>query len=172
MIRRLNLIWRALLRLREAEGGGLGEQAAAALTASHAHTRTRTARRQNGVIPGELAWAVGVAARLLRPHPTCLRRALVLTSLLRDSGIPAQVCLGARVSGECQLEAHAWVEVEGDPVAEAADIEAHFPRLHGGRTAAPDRAMHPSGDGELHGRAPGRVGITGSTGARGAPRGY
>ena len=53
------------------------------------------------------AWpyrAVGVS-------PSCLRRSLVLTALLRQRGRPAVVCVGVRKDGD-ELRAHAWVECE------------------------------------------------------------
>lgn len=51
------------------------------------------------------AWpyrAIGVA-------PSCLRRSLVLTALLRQRRQPAVVCVGVRKTG-AELRAHAWVE--------------------------------------------------------------
>jgi Transglutaminase-like superfamily len=44
----------------------------------------------------------------------CLRRSLVLTSLLARRGISAQLVIGARTAPE--FLAHAWVEHEGNPV--------------------------------------------------------
>ena len=46
--------------------------------------------------------AVGVS-------PSCLRRSLVLTALLRERRQPAVICVGVRKSGT-ELRAHAWVE--------------------------------------------------------------
>jgi hypothetical protein len=44
----------------------------------------------------------------------CLRRSLVLTSLLARRGISAQLVIGARTAPE--FLAHAWVEHDGNPV--------------------------------------------------------
>jgi hypothetical protein len=41
--------------------------------------------------------------------PSCLRRSLVLTALLRQRGRPATLCVGVRKDGH-GLRAHAWVE--------------------------------------------------------------
>ena len=130
-MRRPLLVWKALQRLRALERGDLGEQAATALRADPAQEVPATSVGRGAATVRELAWAVSLAARLGRRRPTCLVRALALWSLLGDVGIAAWVRLGARVSPEGRLEAHAWVEVAGGPVAEAPDIEAHFPRLRG-----------------------------------------
>jgi len=63
------------------------------------------------------AWLVEVAARCLRPRPTCLAKALVVSSLLRRRGMPAQLVIGvSKDSG--QLQGHAWVELDGAAVGE------------------------------------------------------
>jgi hypothetical protein len=56
---------------------------------------------------------------------SCLPRSMVLWYQLRRGGIPAELRLGARtVTG--RFEAHAWVEVAGRPLAEAADVARVF----------------------------------------------
>lgn len=47
--------------------------------------------------------------RALGVSPSCLRRSLVLTALLRKRRQPAVMCVGVRKSGT-ELRAHAWVE--------------------------------------------------------------
>jgi hypothetical protein len=51
--------------------------------------------------------------------PTCLRRSLVLTALLRRRGLPATVRFGVRRAAGL-LEAHAWVECDGVAVDAAS----------------------------------------------------
>lgn len=46
---------------------------------------------------------------------TCLRQALTLQILLARAGIAAELRIGAR-SAAGQIQAHAWVEVDGRPV--------------------------------------------------------
>lgn len=65
------------------------------------------------------AWLVEVAARCLRPRPTCLAKALVVSSLLRRRGVPAQLVIGVSKSSG-QLQGHAWVELAGAVVGEGA----------------------------------------------------
>lgn len=164
MMRRATLVWKALMRLREVERQDLGRQTVAALAACPAEGSFGAGGGRNWATAKELAWAVGVAAWVARPRPTCLTRSLVLWSLLRDAGIPVRMRLGARLSREDLLEAHAWVEVEGEPVAEPMDVEARFPRLRRGPVDGANRLDGPGGGRagavEAHGRSAGRA-VTG-----------
>jgi hypothetical protein len=65
-----------------------------------------------------------VAAR--RPLPVgCLPRALVVRTILASEGIDATVRIGVQRSGGT-FRAHAWVEHERVPVAEAGQVLAGF----------------------------------------------
>ncbi len=64
-----------------------------------------------------LAWLLGIAARLHSITMTCLVRSLALCWMLRKRGFPAQVRLGADKSAT-GFQAHAWVEVDGQPIGE------------------------------------------------------
>jgi len=48
--------------------------------------------------------------------------------MLAARGAPARVAIGVRRNGE-RIEAHAWVEADGVPVAESASVEERFLRL-------------------------------------------
>lgn len=68
---------------------------------------------------------VGIAARRGVVRGNCLQRSLALWWLLTRRSIPSQVHVGVRtVSGE--LQAHAWVEVRGQIIADRADIRQHY----------------------------------------------
>ena len=56
-------------------------------------------------------------------HVLCLQRSVVTTCLLRSYGIPAQMILGAQ---KLPFKAHAWVEVNGQPVNEERDVRSMF----------------------------------------------
>jgi hypothetical protein len=56
----------------------------------------------------------------------CLGRSLVLWFLLRRRGIDAELVLGATAPEDGRLPAHAWVEVGGEPVNDAADVRERF----------------------------------------------
>jgi hypothetical protein len=57
-------------------------------------------------------------------RPRCLPRALLLAGLLRQRRIGAELCLGARTGGA--FDAHAWIEIDGWPVNEVADLRATY----------------------------------------------
>ncbi len=57
-------------------------------------------------------------------RPRCLPRALLLAAMLRRRPINADLCLGARTDGA--FDAHAWIEIDGWPVNEAADLRATY----------------------------------------------
>lgn len=69
---------------------------------------------------------VRVAATYGPCRPKCLPRAVVLWALLRRHGVDAEVKLGVR-KGERGFEAHAWVEIEGLPLNEAAETVPFVP---------------------------------------------
>ena len=72
-----------------------------------------------------LGKAVNIAARHTPFHATCLSRSLVLGWLLRRQGVASDLRIGVRLVGGA-LDAHAWVELEGVPVNDSADIAQTF----------------------------------------------
>lgn len=74
----------------------------------------------------EIRWAVlGASWRL--PGTRCLPRALVMQTLLRRAGIPAELRIGvARAPGE-EFAAHAWVECSGQPFLEHEPVTTYTP---------------------------------------------
>jgi len=73
----------------------------------------------------ELAWAVRTAGRYVPSSKPCLTQALVLDSYLRRRGISSRVAIGVtRARGE-SLEAHAWVESEGEVLLGGEDLERY-----------------------------------------------
>lgn len=70
---------------------------------------------------------VDAVYRRLPFAPTCLTRSLVLTRVLRSRGVPCRLRVGVRKQ-DGRLEAHAWVECDGQPLAEARD-HRHFAAL-------------------------------------------
>lgn len=71
---------------------------------------------------------VGYAARLHLIPMTCLVKSLVLRKMLNRQNIPAQVKIGVQKKHNT-IFAHAWVEVCGRPIGEAADIAQKFNML-------------------------------------------
>jgi hypothetical protein len=56
---------------------------------------------------------------------TCLHRSLALWWMLRARGIACELRIGVR-NGSEPLAAHAWVQVTGEPLNEAADVADHY----------------------------------------------
>lgn len=76
---------------------------------------------------GLQAWgrAINRAGRLsMAPH-TCLSRSLVCAWLLAGRGVDHSLRIGVRTENG-QLHAHAWVEVNGMPINDRADIAQGF----------------------------------------------
>jgi len=67
--------------------------------------------------------AVDYACLLYPKHALCLQRSFADTYLLRTQGIPARMVLGAQ---KLPFRAHAWVEVNGQPVNERSDVQAIY----------------------------------------------
>ena len=73
-----------------------------------------------------------IAARNHFSRPNCLRSSLLLACILRRQGIPVELRIGVRLKNEAldhaALEAHAWVEWEGNVVNDRPDVaEIYLP---------------------------------------------
>jgi len=68
---------------------------------------------------------VQIAARHGLYRATCLRQSLALWGLLRYQGIETNLRIGVKSSDD-GLEAHAWVERQGQPLNDALDMQQHF----------------------------------------------
>jgi len=82
--------------------------------------------RRCAVSPARLAVLVRAVAKQV-PRAECLAQSLVLGRLIVELGHRSvTVRIGVR-PGEASLAAHAWVEVDGAVVNDAADVAARFP---------------------------------------------
>ncbi|HEY3037863.1 MAG TPA: lasso peptide biosynthesis B2 protein [Pyrinomonadaceae bacterium] len=61
----------------------------------------------------------------------CLQQTLVLWCLLRRNNIESEIRFGARKEGG-ELQAHAWVEIDGFALNEESDVCLHFSPLESG----------------------------------------
>jgi hypothetical protein len=77
------------------------------------------------VSPEALVRVVRLAARHGIYSGNCLSQSLVLYQLLRRGRIDASLRIGVRRDGP-QIEAHAWIEYEGLPLNDTADVVARF----------------------------------------------
>jgi hypothetical protein len=76
------------------------------------------------------AHMVSIAAHHGFFQASCLRRSLALAVLLRRENIPSEICFGLRLSDQ-NLEAHAWVEVQGTVVNDRPDIRQQYSLMSG-----------------------------------------
>lgn len=70
--------------------------------------------------------AVGLVAGRSVVGARCLGRSLVLWFLLRRRGVDAELVIGAEAPRGEELQAHAWVEVAGEPVNDAPNVRERF----------------------------------------------
>lgn len=57
---------------------------------------------------------------------TCLSHSLVLWRLLRWQGIDSDIRIGIRRRTSGEVEAHAWIEWNGEVLNDCADVAAHY----------------------------------------------
>lgn len=76
----------------------------------------------DGIVGSVLA-AVNHACVLYPKRALCLQRAFVTTWLLRRKSVHAFMVLGAQ---QLPFKAHAWVEVDGQPVNERSNVQTIY----------------------------------------------
>ena len=81
--------------------------------------------------------SVNIAARHTPFPATCLTRSLLLNWMLQRRGVRSDLRIGVRLAGGT-LYAHAWVECDGVPVNDRADIASEFAAFE---DAVPDTAF-------------------------------
>ena len=110
---------------------GLGFQRALGLLSGGAMLLGRRQARAAGpaaFAPAEAQAAIiAIAGRYALGNGTCLRQALLLRSLLRRHGQPAEVRVGVSVRNG--FAAHAWVELNGESLGQAPEQRNRFVRL-------------------------------------------
>jgi hypothetical protein len=74
--------------------------------------------------PAAARW-IGIASRYCPGGGNCLVRSVALYGTLRHAGVPAHLRIGVGRTA-LQLDAHAWVELDGVPVNDAADVGARY----------------------------------------------
>lgn len=104
--------------------------------AVHRASRPAAARHADAPDPRATARLVGIAARHGLVRGNCLSQSLALKRLLDRQGIPSELRIGARRAGAA-LEAHAWIEHEGRPLNDGADVAARFPPFQDLTSALP-----------------------------------
>lgn len=75
--------------------------------------------------PAQTSYLLNAAARLLFRREACLERSIMLCSMLRRKGIDSELKIGVAKANQ-KLHAHAWVEINGEPVNEQPRISEQF----------------------------------------------
>ena len=73
----------------------------------------------------KMAAIVELAARQRVAKTTCLRRSLVLWTLMRRAGIESDLRLGVR-KAKGTFSGHAWVEIEGVVINDSVDVVRQY----------------------------------------------
>jgi len=68
----------------------------------------------------QIAWAIGAGSRYV-PGATCLTQALAGLRMLRQAGYDATLRIGVARANQATIDAHAWVEYEGEAVIGASE---------------------------------------------------
>jgi len=89
--------------------------------------------------PQEIARLIHAAASIL--GAPCLPRALVLSHFLHCRGTPAEIRFGVTKLADGKLSAHAWVELDGLPLDDRADVFERYATLPSSATQF--RVDHP-----------------------------
>jgi Transglutaminase-like superfamily len=102
-------------------------------TVERLRTKSRRRQRRPPLSAGDthdglrLGRAVVRTLSLLPTDSRCLMRSLVLLTLLVRRGSPSALVIGVLPTGDGELLAHAWIEVDGQPLLEPGNEE--FARL-------------------------------------------
>ncbi len=75
----------------------------------------------------KVVWAVETASRYAPGARTCLTRALAVQVLLTRRGHPALLHIGVEKGAESRLQAHAWIENQGEILIGGSELERYTP---------------------------------------------
>jgi hypothetical protein len=95
------------------------------VTASRLSGLARLAPREP-LPPERLSALIAAVGAKLPVMPSCLVRSRFLCLLLEARGTRAQLRIGVRID-DSRLSAHAWVESDGRPVNDSADVALRYP---------------------------------------------
>lgn len=84
--------------------------------------------------PAQISYLVNGAARLLFRREACLERSIMLWSVLRRKGIESELKIGVATE-DSTMRAHAWVEIDGEPINEQPLISQNFSAFNSSLTA-------------------------------------
>jgi hypothetical protein len=87
--------------------------------------------RETSPEPADLAGRVRRTTQMVRVarryhFAKCLSHTLTLWAMLRRQGIQTEVRIGVRSGRENKIEAHAWLEWQGDPLTDPGEADAPY----------------------------------------------
>ena len=94
-----------------------------AKVARYAGRRHERSRADPAVATGRIGWATAAVARRLAPPRSCLAQALTAQVMLGRRGRPAEVRFGVRRDAAGGMDAHAWLECEGEVLVGGEGLE-------------------------------------------------
>ena len=97
--------------------------------------RPSTRQAVDCVSARRIAALVTASSRRMPIRATCLVRSLALNRMLRRRGIDSRLRIGVRLLEASRLDAHCWVELDGVPLNDVADIASHYAAIGGALTA-------------------------------------
>lgn len=100
-----------------------GLKRTAATLAARSDRPRRDANREEAA---KIADAVSLVAGRKMVGALCLGRSLLLWFLLRRRGMDAQLVVGTASPVDDEWMAHAWVELESEPVNDVADVRERY----------------------------------------------
>ncbi len=77
----------------------------------------------------QLTWAVNLSTRCIPGGAKCLARSLTLQTLMKLHGYRSELRIGFAIGEKGQLEAHAWIEHQGQVVIGQLDGLSRFTLL-------------------------------------------
>jgi hypothetical protein len=92
---------------------------------AEAGARSQLSQAQDELV-ARVAFAISRAGGLVPWRSDCLVQALAARRWLASRAIGSQLCIGVRRPGDLQLDAHAWLEVDGTVVT-GGDISGYTP---------------------------------------------
>jgi Transglutaminase-like superfamily len=85
---------------------------------------------------------VDLAARRGPVKGSCLVRSIVLKRALAEIGLKSELRIGVDTKTKSEFAAHAWLELNGQPINDRADIHEHFAAFEKTSRATREKSMH------------------------------
>jgi Transglutaminase-like superfamily len=85
---------------------------------------------------------VDIAARRGPIKGSCLVRSIVLKRALAQIGVKSELRIGVDKSRDREFAAHAWLELNGQPINDRADVHEHFAAFENASYSTDEKSAH------------------------------